>query len=145
MNQKREYATYYVALKILLKKGDEFLFLKDAKNCHFDQPGGRIDNVEHKVSLIEILGREIREELGEDVKYKLGRPLFQFRRHWDDKGVHIFLTVYSGEYISGNIKLSDEHSGYEWINPRKSNFKHEDFFNEEEYLAFQKYFNETII
>lgn len=43
---KRACAIYHVGLKVLLKKGDEFLFLTDAVGKHFDLPGGRIDDVE---------------------------------------------------------------------------------------------------
>ena len=132
---KRAYATYHVGLKILLKKGDKFLFLTDTVSKHFDLPGGRIDDVEHTTPLTEVIAREVSEELGEEVKYKLGKPVFQFRRHFESKGLHIFLTVYEAEYLSGEIKLSVEHSNLQWINPRKIDLKEEDFFHKEEYLA----------
>ena len=129
---KRAYAIYHVGLKILLKKGDEFLFLTDAVGKHFDLPGGRIDDVEHTTPLTEVIAREVGEELGEEVKYKLGKQVFQFRRHFESKDLHIFLTVYEVEYLSGEIKLSAEHSNYQWINPKKVNLKEEDFFHKEE-------------
>lgn len=141
---KRAYAIYHVGLKILLKKGDDFLFLTDAVGKHFDLPGGRIDDVEHITPLTEVIAREVGEELGEDVKYKLDRPVFQFRRHFESKGLHIFLTVYEAEYLSGEIKLSVEHSGLQWINPRKIDLKEELFFHKEEYLAFKKYFENLV-
>lgn len=137
---KRTYATYHVGLKILLKKGDNFLFLKNSINKRFDLPGGRIDNVEHTTPLSEVIAREVIEELGEKIQYRLGKPIFQFRRHFEDNGVHIFLTVYDGEFLSGKIKLSSEHSGYQWINPRKINLREEYFQSKEEYIAFKKYF-----
>lgn len=140
--KKRAYAMYHVGLKILLKKGDEFLFLTHAAGKRFDLPGGRIDDVEHTTALVEILAREVREELGEGMKYKLGKPAFQFRRHFESEGknVHVFLVVYEAEYLSGEIQLSAEHSGYQWINPRKVDLEEEDFFHKEEFLAFKKYF-----
>ena len=116
---KKAYAIYHVGLKVLLKKEDEFLFLTDAVGKHFDLPGGRIDDVEHTTPLIEVIAREVSEKLGEEIKYKLGKPVFQFRRHFESKGLHIFLTVYEAEYLSGEIKLSAEHSDFQWINPRK--------------------------
>ena len=138
---KREYALYHVALKILLKRDDAFLFLHFRNSeKQFDSPGGRIDDVEHEVPLDEILAREVREELGEDVKYKLGKPIFQFRRYFPDKKCHIFLTVYEADFVSGEIQLSDEHSRYEWVNPKESALREDDFFSSEEYLAFKKYF-----
>lgn len=141
---KRAYAIYHVGLKVLLKKGDEFLFLTDAVGKHFDLPGGRIDDVEHTTPLTEVIAREVGEELGEEVKYKLGKPVFQFRRHFESKGLHIFLTVYEAEYLSGEIKLSTEHSDLQWINPRKIDLKEEQFFHREEYLAFKNYFENLV-
>lgn len=141
---KRAYAIYHVGLKVLLKKGDEFLFLTDAVGKHFDLPGGRIDDVEHMTPLTEVIAREVGEELGEAVKYKLGKPVFQFRRHFESKGLHIFLTVYEAEYLSGEIKLSSEHSDLQWINPKKVDLKEEQFFHKEEYLAFKKYFENLV-
>ncbi|MDP3995558.1 MAG: NUDIX hydrolase [bacterium] len=143
---KRAYAMYHVGLKVLLKKGDEFLFLTDAVGKHFDLPGGRIDDVEHTTPLTEVIAREVGEELGEDVAYKLGKPAFQFRRHLESKGWHVFLTVYEAEYVSGKIELSAEHSSFQWINPRKVGLKEEQFFHKhkEEYFAFKKYFENLV-
>lgn len=136
---QRDYALYHVALKILLKKRDQILLLKSPRG-YLDLPGGRIDNVEDTTPLTEILAREIREELGESIKYKLGKPLFQYRRFFPKKDWKIFLTVYEAEYISGEIQIFEEHSEYLWINPKEYNFKEEKFFNQEEYLAFKEYF-----
>ena len=141
---KRAYAIYHVGLKILLKKGDEFLFLTGAVGKYFDLPGGRIDDVEHTTPLTEVIAREVSEELGEEIKYKLGKPVFQFRRHFESKGLHIFLTVYEAEYLSGEIKLSAEPSNLQWINPRKVDLKEEQFFHKEEYFAFKKYFENLV-
>jgi len=134
---KRTYANYQVSLKILLRKGSEFLFLTDTFGDRFDLPGGRIDNVEHDIPLTEIIARETTEELGKDVIYKLGKPIFQFRRHFDDEGLYIFLVVYEAEYISGDIRLSAEHLNFRWVNPTNIGLKEKDFFSREEYLAFK--------
>lgn len=138
------YAFYHVGLKILLKKGNEFLFLTEAGGKRFDLPGGRIDDVEHTTPLTEILAREVMEELGEEIKYKLGKPIFQFRRHRENIDLHVFLTVYEAEYVSGEIQLSSEHSNYKWINPKEFDFEEKDFVHKEEYLAFKKYFDGLI-
>lgn len=141
---KRDFALYQVGLKLLLRKGSKVLFLNMSiteLNC-WDLPGGRIDNVESKTPLVKILAREIREELGPSLKYKLGRPLFQFRRYVPSRGVYNLLTVYEGKYISGEIKLSSEHSSYEWIDPKTYRFARKDFLNGEEYNAFKEYFDQ---
>jgi len=70
----------------------------------------------------------------------LGKPVFQFRRHFENKDVYVFLTAYEAEYLSGDIQLSFEHSKYEWINPKVDVLKEADFINEEEFQAFKNYF-----
>lgn len=137
---KRDYGVYQVALKVLLRRGDEVLFLRSDDGKYWDLPGGRIDNGEAKTPLQKILAREVREELGPAVRYKLGRPLFQFRRYYSPGRIYILQTVYDGIYLSGDIKLSHEHSSYTWINPGKITLKKKDFDNNEEYLAFKDYF-----
>lgn len=141
---KRAYAIYHVGLKILLRKGDEFLFLTHAVSKHFDLPGGHIDDVEHTTPLTDVIAREVGEELGEEIKYKLGKPMFQFRGHFESKGLRIFFTVYEAEYLSGEIQLSSEHSNYQWINPRKIDLKEKDFLHKEECLLFKKYFENLV-
>lgn len=137
---QRDYANYHVALKVLMRKGDEILFLL-ASGDRLDLPGGRIDNVEHDTPLPKILEREIREELGQDVKYKLGKPVVQFRRHVEHKGWHVFLTAYEADFLSGTIQISPEHSGLQWINIKSFPEKPDLFFNPEEYEILKQYFD----
>jgi len=137
---KRDYANYHVGLKVLLKRGNKILFLTDAAMQKLDLPGGRIDNVEHEVPLPKIIAREVREELGKTIRYKLGLPLFQYRRHVASRNLHVFITVYDAIFLSGMIKLSFEHSDYQWVDPKKLKLTSKDFFHKEEYLAFKKYF-----
>lgn len=140
---KRDYATYQVALKALLRKGDKILFLRlaDAPK-YLDLPGGRIDNVETKTPLPRILDREIREELGTKVRYRLGAPLFQFRRSVPSRNIYNFLTVYDAEFLSGDIKLSFEHSSYEWVDPKTYVWKKSQFLSSEEYTVFLRFFKQ---
>jgi hypothetical protein len=49
--------------------------------------------------------------------------------------------VYEAKHLSGKVKLSDEHTKYQWINPKKFEFSQKDFLHKEEYLAFKKYFS----
>jgi 8-oxo-dGTP diphosphatase len=138
--QRNNYATYFVAMKILVKKNGMFLFLRDVSGKRFDLPGGRIDANENFVALNKIIAREVREELGKKFKYELGPVLFQYRRIFqDDK--KIFITVYEAKYLSGEIKLSDEHTEFQWIDPKYFKFGQKDFLHKEEYLAFKKHFS----
>ena len=139
---KRDYGVFQVGLKILLRKGGKVLFLRMADGVYLDIPGGRIDNVEYRMPLEKVIAREVREELGGQIKYVLGKPLFHFRRA-RHKGAHpgfVFCAVYDAEWKAGEIKISFEHKGYEWINSKKHLLKRADFGQEEEYRAFKKYF-----
>lgn len=138
---KKDYAAHWIAFKILLKKGDKFLFLTTSGRRRLDLPGGRAESHENKMPVRKILEREVREEIGDDIKYKIEGPIFQYRRHSQEKkNIYNLITVYEAKYIKGQVKLSSEHITYEWINPKKYNFKEKQFFNKEEYKAFKEYF-----
>lgn len=136
---KRDYGIYHVGFKILLRKGNKFLFLKSANRKYWDLPGGRADNVECKTPIKEILDREVKEELGNKIKYKLGKVIFQHRRYFESRKIYVLITAYEAKYLSGEIKLSFEHSSYEWINPKTYEFKEKQFTCKEEYLIFKEY------
>ncbi|MBU4223723.1 NUDIX hydrolase [Patescibacteria group bacterium] len=131
-------AVYQISIKVLLKKEKEFLFLKNESGDKLDLPGGRIRESDKDIALEKILGREIKEELG-NIKYKLNKPAFYYRRFFKD--FKVFIIVYEADLMSMAIRLSREHSSYAWINPEKYKFKPLEFFGKEEYLAFKKYFN----
>jgi len=132
-------ALYHVGLKVLLKKGDEFLFLIERDGKTFDLPGGRIDDTEHLVPLPAIMAREVEEELGTTVRYVLGNPLLQFRRHIPSRGLHIFTTVYAADFLGGEIVLSDEHTGYRWMRLQDAIANVDHFASAEEFQAFKEY------
>ncbi len=137
---KREIAQYHVGLKALIRRGDEYLFLhfnNPAGGSYYDWPGGRIDVGEEDVDLMSILDREIREELGSEIQYKLGKPAFVSRRFFPDYDLKIFLTMFEAELLSGEIKLSNEHLQFEWLKPE--DVKKEMFVTEAEYQAWVDY------
>ena len=140
---KRDFGVFQVGLKLVLRKGDKILFLRDNNEKKtWDWPGGRIDDVEYGVTDEKIIAREVREELGSAVKYILGKPAFTLKR-WTMRGgkkMCIFCIFYEAEFRSGIIKLSSEHSSYEWIDPKTFKIKRADFAHKEEYPAFKKYF-----
>ena len=132
------HARYEVSFKLLLRRDDRFLVLVDTVHGKIDFPGGRTTEDEYETPLIEILHREVREELGEEVRYEIGRPILQFRRHFPS--AHVFLTLFEGTYVSGEMKISDEHQSGDWmradeilaIDPSR-------FFSPEEYQALKAY------
>lgn len=113
------HALWQVATKALVFRGDELLVLKHPSN-KVDFPGGRVDESERNVSWHDALQREIDEELGEDIEITLGETAFVSKRGYvNSQGVwqHIAAIYFVARYERGEVKLSEEHAGYEWINP----------------------------
>jgi len=135
-------AKFFVSFKLLLKKGNKILVLKETGTKFFDIPGGRVDENEIKSPIQKILKREVREEIGADVKYKVLNfaPVTIHRRFKNLAKNRAFKIVFEGKYLSGSIKLSFEHESYEWVDPKRFNPKDWRFFSKEEKLAFESYF-----
>jgi 8-oxo-dGTP diphosphatase len=116
---------YQVSLKAFLRndKG-EVLFLKGLSTGAYaglyDVPGGRIEDDEFAVPLLDILRREIREELGEvETSIDLRPALVSRDALGGDNGPRIIYLFFEGKFLGGEIKISDEHTGYVWEDPRK--------------------------
>lgn len=122
---------YQISLKIFLKnKKEEFLVLGGQPNGVFaglyDFPGGRINKTEFSTPLVSILKRELKEEVG-DIKYKLNPKPVSIGRHLLPamfsklkKDIHILYLFFEAKYVSGQIKISPEHTSYKWINFRRN-------------------------
>lgn len=137
----KNYATFIFSLKLILKKGDKILILTESRGGFLDLPGGRLEKKEVKLPIKKLFKREIREELGENVKYEVLKPAFQYRRYDKFRKIYVFITAYEAKYLSGSIKLSSEHYEYEWVDPKRYNLKKQKFDNLEERAAFEAYFN----
>ena len=88
-------------------RNDQAYFAK--KYGVWELPGGTMENGE--VLLIDSLKREIREEIGE-VKIEIIDTVDTFLGEFKN-GPAMFL-IYLAKYISGEIKLSDEHMEFRW-------------------------------
>lgn len=134
------YAGYHVGLKVLLRRGDEVLYLNSHDEGEWDFPGGRIDESEREIPLESVLAREVAEELGPDVKYRVNGLAFVTRRYIAHKDFHIFLVFYDADYLGGEIKISDEHTGYGWVRPESEEVTPDRFQTPNEYREFVEYF-----
>jgi SAM-dependent methyltransferase/8-oxo-dGTP pyrophosphatase MutT (NUDIX family) len=120
---------YFVAVKLLLRDGDKLLITHDIFGA-WDIPGGRIKKDEFEAPLDSVIERKIKEELGPDVKYKLGEPKVFFRHERKEQRlgemVRIFAIGYEAEYQDGEIQLGDHHDKFEWVD--LNNFQPERYF-----------------
>jgi hypothetical protein len=140
---KKMHGVYWVAFKLLLEKDRKFLFLRTSQRGILDLPGGRADIDEGKVPIKKILEREIKEELGQNLEYKLSGPVLQYRRYSVKYKMYVLITAYKADYISGPIRLSQEHRSYEWIDPETYKFEEKNFSSREACQAFKEYFGKA--
>ena len=136
------FALFEVAAKALLWKDGKLLLLIGSQNGHYDFPGGRMDDSEKDLSLTDILAREIAEELGETIKFKVNDVAFVTKRYYqrDGKEHNILATYFNVDLISGDIVLSDEHTEFSWIDPKSILSHPENFITPDEYEQYKKYF-----
>lgn len=127
----------FVGQKALIKKRDEVLVVNDP-HAGLDYPGGKIQ--EEESDLMESLRREVREETGLEIK--VGSPfttwLHILPAHHKHAGRKVLLIAYRCEYVSGEVKLSNDHNRFSWVS--KSTYKTMD--NDTPYYeVLNKYFN----
>jgi len=137
---KKEYAIFLVSFKLILRKDNKILILTESATGFLDFPGGRIEKEEITLPIKDLFKRELNEELGKDVKYKILGPVIQYRRYNKFTKMYALITAYEAKYLSGKIKLSSDHNKYEWVNPKRYNLKDKKINNEEERLVLENYF-----
>lgn len=139
---------YFVAVKLLIRDGDRLLITHDIFKA-WDLPGGRIKKDEFKADLSSVIERKMGEELGEDFRYTVGKPVVFFRVERQEHGldgqtVRIFAVGYEAKFEGGEIAMGKNHDKYEWVDVRS--FKPESYFDGgwltgvQEYLALTKAF-----
>ena len=119
---------YFVAVKLFLRRGGNLLVLKDDFGV-WDLPGGRMKPNEFNTPLAAVLERKIKEELGGEIRYKLGKPVVFMRHERLENGkvpVRIFAVGFEGKYLGGKIKLSRRHGAQLWVLVK--GFKPEKYF-----------------
>lgn len=129
-NKPEENALFFVSLKIILRNQDgAILLLKlpptSAMAGYYDLPGGRIRKGEEKAPFLDIVAREIKEEIG-NITFQLQEiPVAVSRHFYISKKTHtehdLFWVFFEARYIDGKIKVSDEHTQYEWIHITEDN------------------------
>jgi ADP-ribose pyrophosphatase YjhB (NUDIX family) len=127
----QEKDTYFVAVKLLLEKDGKLFIFKDKWN-DWDLPGGRIRKDEFEKPLEEIIKRKMKEELGDDIEYKVGKPIVFFRHERQEvtaekQIVRIFAVGFEATLEKGESQLGDHHIEMKWVDIKT--------FNPEEYFT----------
>ena len=150
---KKEKDLYQVSLKVIIKnsKGEILAMKADPNGSYagfYDFPGGRIDIDEFHTPFSEIIKREIEEEIGNNVVYTLHPKPVATGRHCIDakfakggKDIHVIYLFFEAQYVSGQVVISDEHTGFEWLNLSK--IKPEQYFKSGNLEGLKMYLKST--
>lgn len=118
MYQKPE--IFMISLKILLRNGKNECLIMESPDfalrfkSKYDLPGGRIKDNEVETSFHKLINREIREEVGVKIKYKLRQDPVSLMKYRFKDGRCILYILFEAKYLGGEIKLSEEHISYKW-------------------------------
>lgn len=108
----------YVSNKAVLVNPQGKVLVMFLASGRWDLPGGRLDRGEN---MREGLARELREETGIVVDAEKVRPFFvgvyPYKGMPPEPVASVFYVVQVGVV---DVVLSDEHGGYEWIDPRQA-------------------------
>ena len=112
-----------IVFRALIKNNEgKFLFLKRSDyrnwlNFKWEPPGGRLKIDEDISSLLE---REILEETSLKIKPD-SQPFYsQLRMCVDYKDIPAILVFFMSTIVSGDIKLSNEHTEYRWVDLKEA-------------------------
>lgn len=113
----REIQKFDVGMKAFIGHHGKLLVVKEGHSGQWELPGGRIDVGEEQWPHIEILKREIREELGTNVKINILHPFSTWVRPFEKIriGEFVFLVGWLCDFDAGEIELSPEHTEYRWV------------------------------
>ena len=113
-------ALFCVGQKAFIEKDGKVLILYDPVEG-IDFPGGKIQEGEAKngdvESLISALKREVREETGLEIEVFNPFAVWyhEFPQNHRNYGKVVYLVAFKCKYVSGEIKLSEEHNKFKWV------------------------------
>lgn len=136
-----DHALYQVATKALLVDGNKLLTLT-TPDGYTDFPGGRVDETERKLPWDKALRRKIAEEIGPDIQVEVGQTVFVSKRQYTHNGRthHIAAIFFVCRYLGGDIVLSDEHRGYQWLCPDELFTAGRKFVSDDEKVQLETFF-----
>ena len=127
---------FFIGQKAFIERDNKVLVLF-GRDSVVDLPGGKIQDGE--IDFDESLKREVREETGLEIE--IVRPIVRWSfklRYGHNIGKEVFLVGFKCKYLSGEVKISKEHSGYKWVD--KEDYK-ELSDESEHFKAVESYFD----
>ena len=135
-------ALFCVGQKAFIEKDGKVLVIFDPVES-IDFPGGKIKEGEAKErdvgSLIRSLKREVKEETSLEIEVFNPFTVWyhEFPKNHRNYPKVVYVVGFKCKYLSGDVKLSDEHNNFEWVD--ESNYEKlddgSDYFG-----ALKKYF-----
>lgn len=122
-------ALFCVGQKAFIEKDGKVLVLNDPTEG-LDFAGGKIQEGEAKdadaSSLNLSLQREVREETGLEIEVLNPFAVWyhEFPKNSRNYPRVVYLVAFKCKYVSGELKLSDEHDNFKWVD--KDNYKEVD-------------------
>lgn len=111
-------ATFEVGLKAFLVREGRLLLVRERIGERlWELPGGRFDGGEEQTPPVEILRRELREELGDALRWELVGLRDAWVRPAPERGAHVFLLGHECRWLAGEPQLSEEHLEARWCGP----------------------------
>ena len=116
----KEDALFCIGQKAFIEKDGKVLVLFDPVEG-LDFPGGKIQEGEavdaEASSLIRALKREVMEETGLEIEVLSPFAVWyhEFPKSSRNYGKVVYLVAFKAKYVSGELKLSDEHNGFKWV------------------------------
>ena len=99
------------------------------------------------MSFFDIIKREAREEIGDDVNFEIKPKPIAIGRHFipakfnsEDIDIKVMYIFFEGVYNSGEVVIRPEHIAYNWVDIKKEN--PEEYFKSGILEAVKMYLNE---
>lgn len=126
----------YVGQKAFIEKDGKILILIDKLGLDF--PGGKIQ--EGETDMTEALRREVREETTLEIEIGEAFSTWYFVFGPDHRNANkkVYLVGFKCKYKSGEVKLSDEHHEFKWVDKNTYQQLND---GSQYFAALKKYFN----
>ncbi len=135
-------ALFCVGQKAFIEKDGKVLILFDPIEG-LDFPGGKIQEGEAKNgdvnSLLSALKREVWEETSLEIEVfdPFSVWYHEFPKNHRNFGKVVYLVAFKCKYLSGEIKLSEEHNNFKWVDKND----YQEFNDKSDYFnVLEKYF-----